>query len=139
MAVPAASIWFQVAAQLIDISHALAMLLWALGLPLLFWHRFPSLSHAYMLFALGFVVGTVASHQLLGECFLTSLARYCWNQAGVLREAVPFTTVLANSVAGFRPRTRTVVIVWESLVLLSGVGGLYYWHRLSRATRKPCR
>ena len=94
----------------VDVVHALAMLVWGLGLPLLVWHRFERLSHIYTLFAAVFVVSSVGSHWGLGECFLTTLARSLWNAAGAWRDSVPFTVTLTNTIAGIRPSTRSAVI-----------------------------
>jgi hypothetical protein len=120
-------------AQAVDILHVLVMVLWVGGLPLLVWHRFPGLSRAYMWFATAFVLVSVISHQLLGECFLTSLARGRWQAGGGYRDAVPFTVVLADAVAGLRPSERSVVIAWEFFVLLSSAGSLWCWHRTKGA------
>lgn len=97
-------------AMAVDLTHATLMLAWGLGLPLLFWHRFERLSHFYTLFATIFVVSSVASHWVLGECFLTSLARSLWEASGACRDAVPFTMTLTNTVAGIRPSTRSAVV-----------------------------
>ena len=54
---------------------------WVLGLPLVFWHRFPRVTNAYVVYAIGFILLNQISHALLGECFLTALARACWQDA----------------------------------------------------------
>jgi hypothetical protein len=113
----------------VDLTHAAAMLAWGLGLPLLFWHRFEKLSHYYTMFAVLFVVSTVASHLAFGECFLTRLARTLWLASGATREAAPFTVVLTNTIAGIRPSTRSAVLVWELAVLLTSFGSLWSWRK----------
>ena len=119
-------------AAAVDALHALSMLAWGLGLPLLFWHRFRRLSHAYMVFALGFVAVSVGSHWLLGECVLTTLARNLWLRGGGYRDGVPFTALLANSIAGLRPTRREVVLLWESAVFVTSAGSLWCWLRTRR-------
>jgi hypothetical protein len=122
-------------ASAVDLTHALVMLAWGLGFPLLFWHRFPRLSRAYMWFALSFVVVSVASHELLGECFLTSIARELWIRSGGYRGQEPFTVLFANAVAGIRPTTREAVLVWEVAVFVTSAASLWCW----RGTREHSR
>jgi hypothetical protein len=88
----------------VDFVHAALMLLWGVGLPLLFWHRVPSLSRAYAWFALGFIAASVVSHFALGECVLTTLSRRLWALGGGYRDEVPF-------VGKWPSRSRR----WESL------------------------
>lgn len=119
----------------VDMIHALSMLVWGIGLPLLVWHRFPRLSRAYMWFAVAFVAITIASHELLGECVLTTWARTLWLAGGGYREGVPFMALLANAVAGIRPSRREVVLVWEIAVLLTSAGSLWCWHHTHPRTQ----
>lgn len=123
---------YLLAAMAVDVTHALAMLVWGLGLPLLVWHRFERLSHLYTLFAAFFVVSSVGSHWVLGECFLTALARGLWNAAGAWRDSVPFTVTLTNTIAGIRPSTRSAVFVWELAVLVTSLGSLWSWRKAER-------
>jgi hypothetical protein len=120
---------YRVLAMTTDVVHAAAMVAWGLGLPLLVWHRRRRLSRAYAWFAMAFVISTVASQQVLGECFFTRLARELWNASGGFREDVPFTVVFANAVAGIRPTTRTAVLLWETAVFVTSAGSLWCWHR----------
>jgi hypothetical protein len=107
------------------------MLLWGVGLPLLIWHRLARLSRAYVWFSLVFVLGSVVSHQLLGECVLTTLARVSWESAGGQPEAVPFIVRFTNWVAGVRPSARAAVLVWEVAIALYCVAFLWGWRRLA--------
>jgi hypothetical protein len=127
----------QLLAALTDIFHAGAMLAWGLGMPLLFWHRFPRLSRAYMWFSMAFVVITVASQAVLGECFLTTLARELWLAGDGFRERVPFTVLVTEWVAGIRPTAREAVLLWELGVFASSAGGLWCWYRT--AEPRPAR
>jgi hypothetical protein len=120
---------FRGVAMAIDWTHALVMIAWGVGLPLLVWHRFPRISRAYMWFAMSFVVLSVVSHEILGECFLTTLARAAWTSGGGFRERVPFTVLLTNAVAGIRPSTRAAVLAWEFAVFASSLGSLWCWHK----------
>jgi hypothetical protein len=128
---------YTVLAASVDVVHALAMLLWGFGLPLLFWHRFPRLSRGYMWFSVTFILVSVISHVGLGECALTRLARELWNRAGTARDETPFLSLLVNRIAGFRPSDRQAVWVWEAAVLVTSVGGLRHWRRAQpRSTLK---
>ena len=119
-------------AQTVDVAHALSMLVWGLGLPLLVWHRFPRLSRTYMWFAVVFVLISVGSHVLLGECVLTTAARFLWHASGRARDGAPFMTLLVNQLAGFRPNNRIIVLVWELAVFATSVGSLWCWARTTR-------
>jgi hypothetical protein len=123
---------FRALAALTDLIHVGFMLVWGLGLPLLFWRRFPKLSRAYMWFTLAFVAVTVGSHLLLGECFLTTLARELWTRGEGFRDRVPFTVLLSEWIAGFRPSSREAVLIWEVAVFVSSAGALWYWHKTGR-------
>lgn len=123
---------YGVLAETVDLAHALSMLAWGLGLPLLAWHRFPRLSRAYMWFAIAFVLVSVVSHHVLGECVLTTGARWLWHASGRPRDAAPFMTLLVNNIAGIRPTNRSVVHAWELAVLATSVGSLWCWARTSR-------
>ncbi len=125
---------YRLGAATVDLVHAASMLVWGLGLPLLFWHRFPRLSHAYLLFSVAFVTISLGSHLLLGECALTTLARHLWLAGGGYRSGVPFSALLANAVAGIRPTEREVVVAWELAVLATSAGGVWSWLRM-RAPR----
>lgn len=120
---------FRALAAFTDLLHIGFMLVWGLGLPLLFWRRFPRLSRAYMWFTLLFVSVTVTSHALLGECFLTTIARDFWTRGAGFRDRVPFTVLVTDWVAGFRPDSREAVLIWELAVFASSAGCLWYWHK----------
>lgn len=119
-------------AMVVDVTHALAMVVWGLGLPLLVWHRYERLSYLYTVFAALFVVLSVGSHWMLGECFLTTLARSFWQASGGWRDTVPFTVVLTNTVAGIRPSTESAVLAWEVAILATSLGSLWSWRKARR-------
>ena len=123
---------YPVLATAVDVAHALSMLVWGLGLPLLVWHRFPRLSRAYMWFAIAFIVVSAVSHYALGECVLTTMARWLWLASGRARDGAPFITLLVNDIAGIHPNSRSVVHAWELAVLATSAGSLWCWARTSR-------
>jgi hypothetical protein len=119
---------FELLSAAVDLAHALAMLVWGAGLPLLFWHRWPQLSRAYMLYSLSFVGISVLSQLTLGECFLTTLARELATQgtSATLRNHTSFTVQLVEAVAGIRPSERTAVRLWELAIFVTSVSMLLY-------------
>jgi hypothetical protein len=119
----------------VDFVHAALMLLWGVGLPLLFWHRVPSLSRAYAWFALGFIAASVVSHFALGECVLTTLSRRLWALGGGYRDEVPFVVTCVNAVARIRPSARAAVLAWQMAVALTAMGIAWYFKR--GAARAP--
>jgi hypothetical protein len=117
--------WLAIAS---DLAHLAAMLAWALGLPLLFWHRWPRLSLVYGWYGLLFVLASQLSHVLIGECFLTSSSRWLWEAAGD-PTASSFTVRLVDTVAGFRPSERSVIVAWQIGVIATCIGALWSMHR----------
>lgn len=111
-------------AALVDLAHAALMVLWALGLPLLFWHARPRLARAYLWCGLLFTVASFVSHEVLGECFLTTLARDLRLLAGASGYAGAFTIRLVELVAGVRPDERWAVVVWQGAIVVTTVGAL---------------
>ena len=124
--------WGEVAA-LVDALHAALMAAWILGLPFLFWHRWPRITKFYGLYAAGFVVVTRVSHWLLGECFLTRISRNLWNAGSTSASDTDdwFTLRFARLVFGLTPTHRTIAIGSEVLVFVTAVGMLFslYHHR----------
>lgn len=123
---------YAVLAVTTDITHLAAMVLWAVGLPLLFWHRWPRLTLAYTWFALLFVVVSQLSHVVLDECFLTTLSRALWLAAGD-PTAGSFSVRLVNAVAGIRPSEESAVLAWEIAIAFTGGAMLWSMHRARSA------
>jgi hypothetical protein len=121
-------------AAAVEVTHGLAMVVWGLGLPLLVWHRYERLSRAYMWYAIVFVVISVTSNQILGECFLTTLARHLWLTGGGFRAGVPFAMLFANAVAGIRPTAREAVLAWQLAIVLTSIGTLWCWRKTQSAS-----
>jgi hypothetical protein len=123
---------FELLSASVDVLHALAMLAWGIGLPLLFWHRWPALSRGYMVYSLAFIAASVTSQLMLGECFLTTLARGLAERGTneILREKASFTVRLVEAVAGMRPTERLAVRLWELAIFLTCMGMLVHlWRR----------
>ena len=130
---------FELLSAAVDLAHALAMLVWGVGLPLLFWHRWPRLSRAYMVYSLVFVATSVSSQLLLGECFLTTVARDLAQADSnpTVRHHTSFTVRLVEAVAGMRPSERTAVRLWELAIFVTSLGMLLYTTRRSTRHDKP--
>jgi len=104
-----------------------------LGLPLLFWHRWPRLTKAYGIYAISFIVLSQGSHYLTGECFLTALSRYFWQLSGTAPAAGSeewFTVRFAWAIFRMTPSHRSIVIASELLILLTAFGTLVSMRRL---------
>lgn len=123
-------------ATLIDLLHALSMLAWVAGLPLLVWRRHPRISRAYAVYALGFVALSQVSQWALGECFLTTLARWAWESQppGTAPPDVQewFSVRLARTVFGAAPSHRAVV--WVSETMIVATAALALWSLRQRAS-----
>jgi hypothetical protein len=120
-------------AAAIDFIHALAMVVWIAGIPLLFWHRWPKLSRVYVVSCVAFLVITRVSHYLLGECFLTTLAR---SAARIDSAAEPshdwFTVRFAEAVFRMRPTEKSVILASEALLLVCCIGFFVYWRKTQK-------
>jgi hypothetical protein len=113
----------------VDVAHALFMAAWVLGLPLLFCHAQPRLRRAYALYAVAFIALNLASRAVLGECFLTALARACWERAAERGSGVPvsqewFSVRLAEAVFRMTPTHGGIKIGSEALILVTAIGVL---------------
>lgn len=107
----------------IDLIHALAMVAWLVGFPLLFVRRWPRARLAYAAYAVLFIVASQASMIVLDECFLTTLTRWCWSHdaANVVSNDW-FTVRLARAVFGMAPSRRVISRISEALVLTTAAG-----------------
>jgi hypothetical protein len=123
------------ASTIVELVHALLMVAWIVGLPLLFWHRFPRLTRWYGYYAIGFVLLSQASHYLLGECFVTTIARYLWEHGAPTPSHQMdewFTVRLAQRVFGLTPSRREIVWASQIGVVVTAAGVLI----ASRAARR---
>jgi hypothetical protein len=122
---------FELLGASVDALHALAMLIWGVGLPLLFWHRWRKLTRIYMAYSLIFIAVSVISHFALGGCFLTVLSRelYLAGDHPELRERTMFIVRAVEFVAGIRPSERWAVWVWQAGLFLGSAATLWSLHR----------
>jgi hypothetical protein len=111
---------------MVDLFHALLMAAWLLGLPLLFWHRWPRTTRLYAIYAVLFVVVNALSNALIGECFITTLSRACWGRAsgGTPVSHEWFTVRLAEAIFRLSPSHAAVKVVSKVLVLVTAIGAL---------------
>jgi len=137
---------FPAIGSLVDLLHAILMVAWVAGLPLLFWHRFPRLTWAYAVYAVAFVVINQVSRLFLGECVLTTIARYFWEHGGAPPRTAPnewFTVRLAMAVFHLTPSHRAISVLSELLILVTAAGMLlsmrWRMERDRAATRDPVR
>lgn len=108
----------------VDLFHAAAMVAWIVGLPFLFYHKYPRISFAYGCFALLFIVVNLTSQKFLGECVITTIANYFYQKAGVINVSDWFTVRLSRFVFGLTPSHRGVKLATEFFIGVAAVGGL---------------
>lgn len=132
---------FPVLASLVDLAHALFMVAWVAGMPLLFWRRYPRATRWYAVYAIVFIVLNQASKMLLGECFLTTIARFFWEHGGAPPAIAPeewFTVRIAMAVFHLAPSHQAITVVAQILILVSAVGMLLSLRR-QRASQSARR
>jgi hypothetical protein len=107
----------------IDLIHAFAMAAWVVGFPLLFVRQWRRARLAYAIYAVVFIVASQASRLLLGECFLTTAARWCWSHDPTRAVSNEWFTVrMARGVFGMAPSHRAIARLSEALVLATAAG-----------------
>ena len=111
----------------VDFVHALLMAAWVLGMPLLFWSRWPRLSHAYAIYSIVFIVVNQLSMIFLGECILTTVARACWRIPGTPVRASEewFTVRMAEAIFSLTPSHKAIKLVSKALILLTAIGVVF--------------
>lgn len=73
------------------------------------------------------------SRLILGECFLTTLARLAWAKSGSpVDPSEWFTVRFASAVFDLSPAHRSITRVFEVLILLTAIGMLVSIHRHRR-------
>jgi hypothetical protein len=113
---------------------------WVAGLPLLFWHRFPRATRWYAIYAVVFIVINQGSRFLLGECFLTTIARMLWEHGGAPPRTAPgewFTVRMAMMVFHLIPSHRSIKLLSELLIFVTAVGMLVSMRRARKAHGAP--
>lgn len=120
---------WHVLGALIDFLHALSMVVWVLGLPLLFVRRWPALTKAYGIYAISFIVLSQGSQYVLGECFMTTLARLAWERSSSpVDPSEWFTVRIAKAVFHLAPPHKIISQISEVLILITAVGALLSIH-----------
>lgn len=129
---------FAVLGSVVDFLHALLMVAWVVGLPLLFWRRNPRATRWYAIYAVTFIVLSQGSQLLIGECFLTTLARFLWEHGGAPSSPDEWFTVrFARAVFHMTPSRRAISRAGEALILITAVGLLVSMWRRRRAHGPP--
>ena len=121
---------FAALSALVDLIHAASMVIWIGGLPLLFVRRWPRLSRAFALYAVLFVVVSQATQMMLGECFLTTIARALEKMGeakGTYVDDGWFTQRVARSIFGLAPSRRAISITFDALVGVTALGAYLHW------------
>jgi len=124
---------FPILGSLVDFLHALLMVAWVAGLPLLFWHRSPRATRWYAIYAVAFIVLNQASRLVLGHCFLTSLASWLWEHGGAPPRSAPdewFTVRVATAVFHLTPSHRSITLISEVLIGVTAIGMLWSLRRV---------
>lgn len=112
---------------IIDVCHAVLMVLWIVGVPLLFWHRYPKLTISYACYAIVFIIVNISSQYFLGECILTTLSKYCWDHYSFsIHENEWFSVRFSKFIFGLAPSHELVKIITGILITISALGGIYF-------------
>jgi hypothetical protein len=117
----------------VDVLHALLMAFWVIGMPLLFVHRWPRLTCVYSAFAMAFIAVNVLSQWVLGECILTTLARFLWtHSSGVPPQDAQewFTVRFSDWIFHMAPSHGAVQRATELLIAVCSIGAFYSARRL---------
>lgn len=114
-------------AVMTDVLHALLMLSWIVGLPLLFWHHFPRLSVAYAIYSLLFIVVNLTSQHVFGCCVFTVIAGWFYQQAGWPVTNEWFIVRAANLILGLTIPHKGIKVATELMVAISAIGVLFLY------------
>lgn len=114
-------------AVITDAFHALLMAMWVVGLPLMFWHRYRTVSIAYCSFSVAFIIVNQVSHYTLGECIFTTIADWFYHQAGQGAPDEWFTVRASRFIFGLTPSHRGIKILTEILIGFSAMGGIFFY------------
>ena len=127
---------YAVAASFVETIHATFMVAYFVGIPLLFFHRWPRVSRIYAVYAVSFVVFSQGSKLLWGHCFLTPLAGELWHRGGTAIAANEWFTVrLSNLVFHSAPSHRIISWIGDAFVLVTAIGAVLRLR--SHADRHP--
>src|SRR5271157_877496 len=125
-------------AVLTDVIHALLMLSWIVGLPLLFWHRYSRLSAGYAIYSLLFIIVNLTSQHVFGCCIFTVIAGWFYQQAGWPVTNEWFIVRAANLILGLTIPHKGIKVATELMVAISAIGALFLYakERISHVGRK---
>ena len=127
---------YAVAASFVETIHATFMVAYFVGIPLLFFHRWPRVSRIYAVYAVAFVIFSQGSKLLWGHCFLTPLAGELWHRSGTAIAANEWFTVrLSNLVFHSAPSHRIISWIGDAVVLVTAIGAVLRLR--SHADRHP--
>lgn len=122
---------YPVLGSLVDFVHALLMVAWVAGLPLLFWRKYPRLTAGYAVYSIGFIVAYQVSRLVFhGECFMTALSRWFWEKGGA--PSAPeewFTVRVATAIFRMTPSHKAVNMTAQALILITAMGMLVTLYR----------
>jgi hypothetical protein len=122
-------------AVLTDLFHAIVMLAWVLGLPLLFWYRYPKLSSNYAIYSIFFIIVNLSSQYFLGRCILTEISDYFWKHSSAHVDTSEwFTVKFSKLIFGLTPSHFLIKRITEFLILISSIGGLFLRHKKNKMT-----
>lgn len=123
---------YPVLGSLVDFAHALLMVAWIAGLPLLFWRKHPRLTVWYAVYAIGFIVLYQVSRMFYGECFMTALSRWFWEKGGAPVGSTPdewFTVRVSMAIFRMAPSHKAINLAAQVLILITALGMLVTLHR----------
>jgi hypothetical protein len=109
-----------------DVLHAILMLSWIIGLPLLFWHHFPKLSLAYCIYCIAFIIVNQVSHYTLGCCIFSAIADWFYAHAGQTMSNEWFTVRASQFVFGPAPSHRGIKMATEAAIVVAAIGQIYF-------------
>jgi hypothetical protein len=128
-------------ASFVDLLHALAIVAWVAGLPILFLRKWPRARKLYAVYALAFIALSKVSQWLLGACFLTRLSTLLWHAGTPHAPNEPetwFTVRFAEAVFHLRPSEDAVIVAWNVALAISCAGLLVHLHH-ARAQRRATK
>lgn len=116
----------------VDTIHALAMVIWILGLPLLFWHKYKKLSFAYCIFSIFFIIVNLTSQYFLGHCVLTSIAGFFWERSSSHVDTTEwFVTRFTRLIFNMTPTHILIKRLTEIIIMISSIGVLLFLFKSS--------
>lgn len=119
----------------VDVIHAIAMMLWVIGLPLLFYNKYPSLSIGYAIYSILFIIINQLSHYYWGHCIFTVLSNYYYKLANSNVDTGEWFSIrFARYIFGLTPTHKGVNIATQLLIMISSFGCLFFCY--SKATGK---